>query len=151
MSDAPNAEVTEEVEPKIETIADDTDAVSKRQRDESDPEGESAKKSKAEPNGESTADSPTKGPVNDIKPIEVITQTTTPTASVAPSISPAISNIINLPKTTNSASTIINSTLSPAGDSLIIEVMQDKVAQIIGSKGAVIQDMVRLQIFSYNI
>jgi hypothetical protein len=33
------------------------------------------------------------------------------------------------------------STLSPAGDSEIIEVMQDKVGQIIGSKGAIIQEL----------
>ena len=138
---------------KVEST-DSDDMAAKRKHDDLDQDGEVSKKSRAESNGEdvpsstenvNAAENDKSGSEN--KPItQHISYEEIAKIAATHSIASTVQQVVS-PSTTTIAtpSTTINSTLSPAGDSLIIEVSQEKVGQIIGSKGAIIQDMVRIK------
>ena len=105
-----------------EKESEESSSLSKRQRDESEVAEEELKKNK---NAEDAAlDS--KAAAANVKHI-----TYEEVGKIAASQVPAAAPIAS-----------ITSKISPSGDSEIIECSQEKVGQIIGSKGAIIQDMV---------
>lgn len=136
--------------PESESSLDET---SKRQREELNVEIELSKKVKSDSPVEGTVEHKTQDTEekksDDNKTItqhisyEEITKMAAAQVHAASGASQASHSTVTTPAaTSNPSSTTIMSTLSPSGDSLIIEVSQEKVGQIIGSKGAIIQDMV---------
>ena len=148
-------EVSATSQENVESKSNDLDEMAaKRKYDDFDPDGEVSKKSKAESNGEDSPPAENKSEETtattgkdksgtDTKPItQHISYEEVAKIAAAHSAASTIQPVVSPSATTMpTPSTTINSTLSPAGDSLIIEVSQEKVGQIIGSKGAIIQDM----------
>jgi len=127
---------------EVDESASDSSSTLKRQRDKEEEqiivEDDTQKKTKVDEENSSTQ------ATEDAAPKTVISMEDAAKLYAESNMTQAAKGInatITLNPTTSSSVQIV-SNLSPAGDKEVIEVSKEKVSQIIGSKGAIIKDMV---------